>query len=162
VKIGSTPGWATRIRSAAMPSTSVASRPVYAELTKTTSQRFAASYCARCIERVRRVVHSGNRTGTRSCSIVDRTPERCGGVIHCWKWSASKRPSSRSAGGRPKRLHAVRQACANGSRHVRSSTSTAASARAISSRPAGLVGAKATTSCRPAAASTTPASEPRM
>ena len=119
-------------------------------------------YLRVCIARVRGVTHSGCRSGTRSWIVVARTPPRCGGYIQSLKWSTSKEPRSRSAAGRPAMLQPVRSACEKGRRQVRSSTSMPASAARIRSGPRMLVGAKATISCFPPAASTSPASEPRM
>jgi len=124
--------------------------------------RAALRYFAACIERVRAVVHSGKRSGTRSWIIVERTPERCGGNIQSEKWSTSSGPTNRSAGGRPARLQIVRQAWANGRRAILRSTGMPSSASATSRAPATLVGAQATSSCFPAATSARPKSEPRM
>ncbi len=70
------------------------------------------------------------------------------------------RPRKRSIDGRPSRLQPMRTACDQGTTSVRSSTGTSASASRINRRPLGRVGAKAITSCFPAAASARPASEP--
>ncbi len=156
-------GRATWMRSAGTPSVRSTSRPVNAELTKIASQVSAAlRYLRVCIERVRSVTHSGWWSGTRSWIVVARTPARCGGYIQSEKWSASNRPSSRSAAGRPSPLHAVRIAWESGSGHVRTSTSIPASAARIRPGPRRLVGANATTSCSEPAASTSPPSEPWM
>jgi hypothetical protein len=115
-------GCATRIRSAGSPSVAVTSRPVNAELTKTTSHVAAAfRYLRECIDRVLAVVHSGWWSGTRSWIVVARTPARCGGYIQSEKWSASNRRGD----ARPRDVRACSSrphACDSGSGQVRSST----------------------------------------
>ena len=54
---------------------------VKAEFANTTSQPRRSRYFAVCIRRVRACTHSGKRRGTRSCTVVARTPPRCGGNI---------------------------------------------------------------------------------
>ena len=77
-----TPGYATRTRSGPTPSRSTTSRPVYSELTKTRSAvRAVFAYLAPCIEAVFGVTHSGKRSGTRSWTVVARTPPAWGGYI---------------------------------------------------------------------------------
>ena len=70
-------------------------------------------YFAPCIDTVRRCVHSGKCSGTRSCTIVERSPARCGGYIQSVKWSTSNGPRNRSAGrplqAAPGRAPAVRE-----------------------------------------------------
>ena len=47
--------------------------------------RAAWAYFAPCIRRVRGCTHCGWCSGTRSCTIVDRSPPRCGGYIQSLK-----------------------------------------------------------------------------
>ncbi len=158
------PGCATITRSRGKESVAATSSAVNDELAKITSQvRAALTYFRRCIDCVLPVVHSGWWSGTRSCTVVARTPLRCGGYIQSLKWSTSTAPSQRSAGGLPSADHAVRQTWAPGSGISRSSTSTPATASAIARRPANEVGANAITSCpRSPATSPSPPSDPRM
>ena len=111
---------------------------------------------------VRAVHHSGWWSGTRSWKTVARTPLRCAGYIHSLKRNASSCPANRSTAGRRARLQAVRSACEAGTGTSRSETEIPSSAARIARGPRRLVGANATTSWRPAAASANPASEPRM
>ena len=141
------PGWATTIRSRGKPSVAAVSSAVNAEFANITPHVAAAfRYLRVCMERVRPVTHSGKCSGTRSWIVVARRPARCGGYIQSVKWSTSKSPRNRSAGGRPSRDQAVRQAWANGSAASRSSTGIPSSASGIARCPAGEVGANATTS----------------
>ena len=128
-------------------------------LTKITSQvRAALRYFAPCMRLVRPWTHSGKRSGTRSCTIVERRPPPCGGYIQSEKCSTSTGPRKRSTGGHPTRLQPCRQKCANGRNRSRGSTGSPASDSRIVRRPGADVGANGTTS---APASTSPASEPR-
>ncbi len=63
-----------------------------------------------------------------------RRPAFCGGYIQSVKWSASKSPSQRSAGGHPARDQAVRQACAP--MNVLSLSSSAIPCEHLGDRPA--------------------------
>jgi hypothetical protein len=132
---------------------------VNSALTKTTSQvRAALRYFAPCIRRVRPCTQSGNRSGTRSWTIVERRPPLWGGYIQSEKCRTSTGPRKRSTGGHPARLQPCRQKCANGRNRSRGSTGRPASDSRIVRRPGADVGANGTMS---APASTSPASEPR-
>ena len=133
------------------------------ELAKTTSHVAAAfrPLCV-CIETVRGVHHSGWWNGTRSWNTVARTPPRCAGYIHSLKTKASRRPANSSTAGLPSRLQPVRSACEAGSATIRRAAGMPSSAARIAPGPRRLVGANATSSCRPAAAAHMPATEPRM
>ena len=158
---GSRPGGAWTMRSDSMPSSETRSAAVAAEFAKTTSHVRAAfrALCV-CIEIVLAVHHSGCRRGIRSWKTVARTPARCAGYIHSLKRKASNDPASRSTAGCPARLQAVRSACEAGSGRSVERIGIPSSAARIRPGPRRLVGAKATSSCRPAPA--IPAMEPRM
>ena len=140
------------------------SSAVNAELAKITPQVRAAFSYLRAVHRA-----GARRYPLREVErheVVDRRraqPARCGGYIQSVKWSTSKAPSQRSAGGgRPR--PGVRQRVRAESVFSRSSTGIPVERPPGSSRrPAGEVGANATTSSPlAAAAAASPCSEPRM
>ena len=83
--------------------------------------------------------------GIEPANVV-RSPERCGGCIQSVKWSTSKEPRNRSAGGRPSAPHARRVACASGTVTMRRSTGSPSRASSSTLRPRMLTGPKTTSS----------------
>ena len=102
-----------------------------------------------------------------SAAVRGRGPSSSGSR-HAAADTSSPRSGARRSGRGTARRPAGRggsspgaSACANGRNRRRGSTGIPASAAGIAFVPCGLVGAKATISCSPAAASASPASDPR-
>ena len=128
----------------------------------TSQVRAAFAYFAPCIARVRGVTHSGMMQRDEVVDHRRAHPPALGRVHPVGEVEYVDRAEQALGGGRPRRLHAVRTACENGSAPERLDRQPVE--RRADRAPARfrLVGANATISCSPPVASASPASEPRM